>query len=78
MPPALWSDRILRALDAIHAGLDEELDPGALGTWLPRQGWELANEPVVERYLIPVGQAPVPELRTEVCVRLTADSAGAN
>jgi hypothetical protein len=33
---------------------------------------------VVERYLIPMGQAPVPEMRTEVCVRLTADSAGAN
>lgn len=41
-----------------------------LGAWLPRQGWELSDEPVVERYVVPFGSVPVEQLRTDVCVRL--------
>lgn len=85
--PALPEGFTVRTLAAgtfavgLHAGGYDDIGDtyvALLGTWLPRQGWELADEPVVERYLIPMGQAPVPELRTEVCVRLTTDSAGAN
>jgi AraC family transcriptional regulator len=56
-----------------HAGsYDTILDSyvALLGAWLPRQGWELSDEPVVERYVVPFGSVPVERLRTDVCVRL--------
>lgn len=44
---------------------------GLLGRWLPRQGLELADEPVVETYLDAPGSVPESDLRTEVAVRLS-------
>lgn len=57
----------------VHAGAyDTILDSYVtlLGGWLPRQGWDLADEPVLERYIVPVGSVAPEQLRTEVCVRL--------
>lgn len=56
-----------------HAGsYDTILDSyvALLGAWLPRQAWELSDEPVVERYVVSFGTVPVEQLRTDVCVRL--------
>lgn len=44
---------------------------GLLGRWLPRQGLDLADEPVVETYLDAPGSVPESDLRTEVAVRLS-------
>ena len=41
-----------------------------LGRFLPQRGVELADEPVIERYLDAPGSVPDAELRTEICVRL--------
>jgi AraC family transcriptional regulator len=41
-----------------------------LGHWLPRRGFDLADEPVLEIYLNQPGTVPDAELLTEVCVRL--------
>lgn len=60
----------------VHAGAyDTILDTyvALLGGWLPRQGWDLADEPVVERYIVPFGSVAPEQLRTEVCVRLTRE-----
>lgn len=53
-------------------GYDTILDSyvALLGSWLPRQQWELSDEPVVERYVVPFGSVSVDQLRTDVCVRL--------
>lgn len=78
--PALPPGIALRALAGgtyavlMHEGAyDSILDSyvSLLGGWLPRQGWELADEPVVERYVVPFGSVAPELLRTEVCVRLS-------
>ncbi len=57
----------------VHAGAYDTILESyltLLGGWLPRQGWDLADEPVVERYVVPFGSVAPEQLRTEVCVRL--------
>lgn len=60
------------AIHLHHGGYDNILDSyiALLGEWLPRQGLDLADEPVLERYLVPFGQAAMADLRTAICVRL--------
>jgi AraC family transcriptional regulator len=75
LPPGMVERSIAGGTYAVlvHAGAyDTILDSyvALLGRWLPRQGWDLADEPVVERYVVPFGSVPPDELRTEVCVRL--------
>lgn len=75
LPPGMVERTIAGGTYAVlvHAGAyDTILDSyvALLGRWLPRQGWDLADEPVVERYVVPFGSVPPDELRTEVCVRL--------
>jgi AraC family transcriptional regulator len=75
LPPGMVERTIAGGTCAVlvHAGayatiLDSYV--ALLERWLPRQGWDLADEPVVERYVVPFGSVPPDELRTEVCVRL--------
>lgn len=61
---------------AAHRGSYEEiLDTyvGLIGRALPFRGVELANEPVVERYLDDPNTVPIDQLRTEICVRIQED-----
>ncbi len=59
---------------ALHCGPYETIEStyvALLGQWLPKRGVQLRDEPVVEHYLNePLTTAP-PDLRTEVCVRLS-------
>jgi AraC family transcriptional regulator len=76
LPPGLVERTVSGGTYAVivHAGAYETiLDSyvSLLGGWLPRQGWDLADEPVVERYLVPFGTVAPDQLRTEVCVRLS-------
>lgn len=43
---------------------------GLIGRALPFRGVELANEPVIERYLDDPATVPLHEMRTEICVRI--------
>ncbi len=55
-----------------HGSFDSILDTyvALLGSWLPRRGVELADEPVIERYLRAPGEVPPEDQLTEVLVRL--------
>lgn len=58
---------------ALHVGPYEDSARtyvGLLGQALPRQGVELADEPVIEVYLNSPADTPPAELRTEIMVRL--------
>jgi AraC family transcriptional regulator len=77
--PALPSGIVERHIDeGVYAvcthvgGYDTILESyvALLGQWLPRQGWDLADEPVLERYVVPFGSVATNDLRTEVCVKL--------
>lgn len=55
-----------------HGSFETILDTyvALLGSWLPRRGVELADEPVVERYLRAPGEVAPEDQLTEVLVRL--------
>ena len=74
--PAGFSRRSIspgRYAVALHRGGYDDIDDtyiALLGKWLPRESVQLADEPVVERYLNSPDDTAPDDLLTEICVRL--------